>query len=1363
MSSRKWVLYIGCLTPILLLSAACAENEAKEATNWQGVCVDVDGDSFGFQCASGADCDDQNSQIHEGCGRCDKPAEGCECAPSTQPVTCDEPLSLSGAGSLICKEGTRFCRDGVWSACEGIRSFEAAPRAGALSVIRQSLISADAATSCGPCTPDCYELEDPISPGTMDGGSPWPESGIAYTNNGGITLGGSTSGDASVPTSDELTQVPPCDVAVDADCDGIPDALDPFPSEKPFESDHSTIFMDLAPGQSKSNVFDLRFFLKTADIYFLIDMTGSMDGERDKLIESLKVGNFLNDPSTPVDESASVECADRDFNGSPDDFLKTRGVAGNIACLIRNSGFGAGWFREIPFSAADSYGIRYSYPNFEPFEHRLDITDDVDALDSALTMFDTRGNQNWAEDATVGLHAVATGGPLYLGWDRPGVPKRTCPTGHFGYPCFRNDAMPIVVLMTDAPMMNGPVPAQGDLGSEGSSNTGRQPVNYQNDGLRYLSKSSDGVYHPVEGNENIASAYDVGAIDSSFKTYSGSTRGMAADYYPGNLPLTCAAGWPSNSTSAASPGYPDAVFKFKVTDPTKKLTISTRGTRHKPTLAIIPVTLPNSTGTVTDNHSVATARDIGLLTSAGAYLRGDTTGSQFDAGELSTAMLAECVRGDDIAYVGYDAWFKFTPSTDMANVRFAIDGSYEPILALFDAPPVVAESNVGSNDKTWTAGAALPTGNATTPGAINGLSHWLKSGSTSAGGIGGDYAEGLFTGAPGNCTQAKGNDAVLDFTVTGTTARTLRVETTGSTSLKSTASFDHVLGVFARPATAAGAFSTALACNTEGVGTRRAFLEGPLNPGTYSAVVKGDKNNDKGSYGLLISDTSARPIGCHAQANNDSFTANLKAGVTYYLAMRGQKVGRGAYAIQIGSGAAFGANALCAYNNATYSAKTDDPSYGLGAAEIVDRQFPVGEYYAIIKGRGDIATPVDADKGRGLYQITFGDSTLATNDQIASIPTWGNATSGVHKELVDRGIRVITVASTLSCAGCAGGAASANTALRQQGDLVSSATKATSTAGTALRFDIRNDGQGMGFAVVDSIARLSNNIAMDVSVRLVPQPDNPAKPFIFQSRAINTPGDSCTGPIDTNADGVVDTHTKCTPGAVPRFEVTFTNPAAPNNVPINPATGSNGGYNMRLELIADGKYVIDSTPVFIIPQEIVPDPPTFKYDPTGSYMQDIQAACTSTDRPDWKALAWSDSLPTGTSLQWSVCAGDSVAELDQCQAAGGWTSVANVLPGIACTNSSQCIDGYCASGTCHHVTAPANTCVSASDCGVNGVCIDKACVWTGNPISMMPSLARGLNGKSAMRMKITLNANPDRTEAPSVQDFRLQYVCRPGL
>lgn len=1395
--SLAWVhrIALSCL----LWAVGCSEDPHSAGApaardTWEDVCIDEDGDGYGFQCEPGDDCDDTDSSVFEHCNACARPSEGCACPENAEPVECSLPKELSAEGTLLCKSGTRYCRDGVWSGCEGVRTFAAPPPSRLLS---NALIDVDASpVICSACSPDCYRVEDTLAD---PGDASLPGTNIISSVGGGITLTGADVDAGAPPSADELTPIPPCNTSLDSDCDGVPNTLDPYPLEKPFATDHTTIFMDLAPGQSDSNTFGIQFYLNTADVYFLIDMTGSMSEEKTELFNSLRSGNFLDDPSTAADESLSVTCADRDGDGVPDSDRKTGGITGNIACLIRSSGFGIGWYREVPFSASDDYGIRYSYPDFEAFEHRQDINEDDSLTSAALDLLYTRGNRNWAEAATVALSAVATGGPIYMGWDRPGIPPKICPAGRYGYPCFRDEAIPIVVLITDAPMMNGPVPAQGHLGSESSSYSyggtyNLQPVNYQPQGLRYTSLSSDARYHPVTGNEDFASAYDVGVIDDSFLTYTGDTRGMSADIHAANLPVSCPYGtWPSNATSASSPGYPDAVFKFSVAS-TKTLTISTRGTRHQPTLAVVPAGLVTSSTQVAsngNNHDAASAQDLGTLSAnVNLEITGDTSAAAFSTGDFPTYAMKECFRGTGGSSLAPDTVYKFQVAEDMSAVTFAADGSdFEAVLALYEDLPTSASdaSITNTNDRFWQSAAALPPGSASAPGSVDGRVLWLKGGDTSS--LSHDYADSFFTGTPGDstCNNVSGDarDVVFDFTVNAT--RTVDIETTGSSDATSAPGFDHVIALAQRPSSSGGSLpSVASACNKNGGGTRRAVLSSTLSPGTYSLILRGEQyssgwggwwgswgaSDDKGPYGVIISDHAAQPLGCHNESVTGSFTTSLRAGVTYYVVMRGRHTGSGGgsgpYTLRIARGAGSGS---CAYDNTTYPSHSGDYSYDPHAAEIT-QTFAPGDYYVVLKGNADNSNwnpkPPSTDRARGWYQLTLGDPSLALDNQIASMPVWGDTSSGVLHDLKAHNIHVINVTSTIAVSGYSGGAYNQNTALRQQADIVAQSTGATSVDGTPLRFDIRNDGRGMGFAVVDAINRLAKNLSMDVSVRFVPSPDMPTPPqqFIFQARAIDrSPGDLCLGVADADGDGVPDTHLGCRPGADPRFEVTFTNPAVTS--PLSEShhvlpNGTKGGYDMRLELIGDGQYVVDTIPVYIIPQDVVMDPPTYLYDPSGTYTQDIKASgCIGTERPDWRSLQWQADIPAGTTVDFRMCVGDSVTELDACAAANSWTSLAHVYSGAACVSDSDCTNGYCsAAGLCEYAERPG--CSADDECGTGGACVSGSCVWSQNPIDLKPALIAGYNGHQMARLQVELTADATRTSAPSLANMNLNYVCAPS-
>ncbi|HEX5656722.1 MAG TPA: hypothetical protein VFX59_05975, partial [Polyangiales bacterium] len=586
---------------LLLLVSGCQDEKRPEAQGWMGMCIDQDGDGFGLQCTNGSDCDDDAPNLAGGCDAgvvptaCTSPTQGCTCEEDAEPIVCNLPLTVTSTNSLLCQTGTRSCRDGKWSACEGVANFEAPAH---LAGIWQGLVAADAGTRCSPCRPDCYRVDDPLD-AVPDGSTVVPGS------SGGITLK-STASDAG--TDSGLLDDKTCmkGVAPDVDCDGIPDSYDQFPSAPPFATDHQTIFMGLLPGQTRAQAFKIDFKLNTADIYLYLDMTASMEDERDNLINSLTVGNLL--PSGGI----GIECADTDFDGLPNIELTTGGLAANIACLIRDVRIGTGWFRDIPFEGPFANGIDVAPVDLEPFEHRQDLTSDVVAVLTSLVGFKTRGNHNAPEGSMQGLYSLITGNELYTGWDRPGIPKRTgCPADTWGYPCFRNGAVPIIIHITDAPLQNGPSPTSAARANYLSDcvntcsctsptcfggfclclsgqtctcpNSTRNPLDYDANVLSGLHGGTETSYRALTSTaDNLATAQAVGTIDNLLVTYTGSTAKLASHFNYGNSG-SCPNGqaaWSTNSETA-----PDAVFTFTVAA-NKTLTIASRGSHFDSSIMI---------------------------------------------------------------------------------------------------------------------------------------------------------------------------------------------------------------------------------------------------------------------------------------------------------------------------------------------------------------------------------------------------------------------------------------------------------------------------------------------------------------------------------------------------------------------------------------------------------------------------------------------------------------------------------------------------------------------------------------------------------------------------------------------------------
>ncbi|MFH1437259.1 MAG: vWA domain-containing protein [Pseudomonadota bacterium] len=141
--------------------------------------------------------------------------------------------------------------------------------------------------------------------------------------------------------------------------------------------------------------------IKMADVYFMIDTSGSMSGE----VNNLTAG------------------------------LKTTIVPG-VAEAIPDVQMGLLRFEDCPES---------SCPN--NITNLQSITDDVDAVEAALETITYESLCGGDEPYGISLWITATGdGPAY------GLPARSCPDDTtIGYPCFRPTAIPIIVQMGDEP------------------------------------------------------------------------------------------------------------------------------------------------------------------------------------------------------------------------------------------------------------------------------------------------------------------------------------------------------------------------------------------------------------------------------------------------------------------------------------------------------------------------------------------------------------------------------------------------------------------------------------------------------------------------------------------------------------------------------------------------------------------------------------------------------------------------------------------------------------------------------------------------------------------------------------------------
>lgn len=150
--------------------------------------------------------------------------------------------------------------------------------------------------------------------------------------------------------------------------------------------------------------------LGRADVVFLIDTTASMTQEIDE------IRNRLRDTIAP-----------------------------GIRRAIPDADLGIATFGDFPVRPCGESSDR-------PFDLVLPVTDDIGRVQSAMESVTLGNGGDPAEAQVEALFQVATGFGL-----SPYIPPSSgCPAGGVGYPCFRTDAVPVVMLFTDAPFHNGP-------------------------------------------------------------------------------------------------------------------------------------------------------------------------------------------------------------------------------------------------------------------------------------------------------------------------------------------------------------------------------------------------------------------------------------------------------------------------------------------------------------------------------------------------------------------------------------------------------------------------------------------------------------------------------------------------------------------------------------------------------------------------------------------------------------------------------------------------------------------------------------------------------------------------------------------
>ena len=204
----------------------------------------------------------------------------------------------------------------------------------------------------------------------------------------------------------------------DTDDDGWDDLAEwAHPTADPLDSssgiphdDYYLVLPPRGPVEERDLVFGTN--IQVADVFFLVDTTGSMYSEIDNIKANL----------------SSL-------------------IIPQVRVRIPDAWFGVGWFADF---ATGSYGGGSDLA----FELLQRMTPDTATAQAAVNLLPDRGGADGPESQVEALYQTMTGEGLGS-W----VVSYWAPDCR-GAPCFRDGALPIILLFTDAPMHNGPTGAE---------------------------------------------------------------------------------------------------------------------------------------------------------------------------------------------------------------------------------------------------------------------------------------------------------------------------------------------------------------------------------------------------------------------------------------------------------------------------------------------------------------------------------------------------------------------------------------------------------------------------------------------------------------------------------------------------------------------------------------------------------------------------------------------------------------------------------------------------------------------------------------------------------------------------------------
>lgn len=500
---------------------------------------------------------------------CPRPAEGCACDPGTPPVDC----YVSRGGR--CGKGAMYCRDGLFTACLDVEDVGLRPRTGFIAPGFSKCLSG--------CDPDCFVAHDSPDPWDLHDGNSTPElfrssdtsaaPGV-YLDAPGGGGGTGTLVDADGDGIADIAEDPGC-VDTVSPSTGYPDSAGSFGCAS---GDRFGMYAELPPGGTATGTIPvIRPPLPPVDLYMLADLA-VVHIKIEVDIPLIGVWTLFEARLT-MDESVQDVAAN--FNV----FANTVEGVYTSAGQTPDVRYGLGYF--IDYQAWDRHGDPSN--RAIPYAHHTDFTSQratfASRLGSISPSLEARGvgdiggivpifnaadlkleidwDWDWGlfgvrvdriellspESHTQALYAIATGSGLPHGRNlTPAGPG--CPAGQFGYPCFRSDAIPIVAVLTDDVMHNGP---------GGDAPNGRYP--YDSNFVPVVARYGGNIKTLAGAGTASDPRVIPGTVETTYRLFDGGDTG-------------------NTSRSAGDPGCGGGSYGYRAKDETIEFTVG--GTGNQP-------------------------------------------------------------------------------------------------------------------------------------------------------------------------------------------------------------------------------------------------------------------------------------------------------------------------------------------------------------------------------------------------------------------------------------------------------------------------------------------------------------------------------------------------------------------------------------------------------------------------------------------------------------------------------------------------------------------------------------------------------------------------------------------------------------